>query len=170
MGALTAALGDEGRGLDLGSGGGVPGLVLAARLPGWRWTLLDAARRRVAFLQVTIRDLGLEARAEAVRGRAEEIGADAAWRQAFDAVAARSFGPPSMTAEAAAPFLRVGGALLVAEPPDGIDRWPVEEQAVGLRYASRTAAVGGIAVLRQARRCPDEYPRRWAVQQRTPLF
>ena len=58
-------------------------------------------------------------------GRAEDAGRDPRWRGQFDLVAARSFGPPAVTAECGVPFLRVGGALLVAEPPDSPDeRWP----------------------------------------------
>ena len=56
--------------LDLGSGGGVPGLVLARNLPSISFTLLDAGERRVAFLRASVRRLELDERVRVVLGRA----------------------------------------------------------------------------------------------------
>src|SRR5688572_27267686 len=55
-----------GRGLDLGSGGGVPGLVLAWHLPCWTWTLVDVARRRTSFLAASVAELGMGDRVHVV--------------------------------------------------------------------------------------------------------
>jgi len=103
--------------VDLGSGGGLPGLVLAWLWPHSSGALLDSAHRRTEFLEESIRSLAWQARLEVVCARAEEAGRDPALREAFDLVVARSFGPPAVTAECAAPFLRVGGLLVVSEPP-----------------------------------------------------
>jgi|GEM_PF-154304 len=106
-----------GRALDLGSGGGMPGLVLAACWPTCRLTLLDGNERRTAFLAKAVTVLELEERVVVVRSRAEELGRDPGHRAGYDLVVARSFGQPGNTAECAAPFLRVGGALVTSEPP-----------------------------------------------------
>lgn len=103
--------------LDLGSGGGVPGLVLAELWPGAQAVLLEAGERRCGFLREAVGRLGLDGRVAVVRQRAEEAGRSPTWRGGFDLVVARSFGPPAVTAECAAPFLRVGGRLVVSEPP-----------------------------------------------------
>jgi 16S rRNA (guanine527-N7)-methyltransferase len=103
--------------LDLGSGGGVPGLVLALTWPGAQAVLLDAGERRCAFLRQAVDDLALGPRVTVVRERAELAGRDRRWRATFDLVVARSFGRPAVTAECGAPFLRVGGRLVVSEPP-----------------------------------------------------
>ena len=114
------------RALDLGSGGGLPGLVLAALWAESSWVLLDAGERRTAFLTEAVTELGWPDRVEVRRERAERAGHDPELRGRHDLVVARSFGPPAVTAECAAPLLTVGGWLLVSEPPDAADtaeRW-----------------------------------------------
>jgi 16S rRNA (guanine527-N7)-methyltransferase len=103
--------------LDLGSGGGVPGLVIAELWPGISVTLLDAGKRRSELLQVGITEAGWEARVSVVRGRAEDLARVPDLRGSFDAVVARSFGPPAVTAECGSGFLSVGGLLVVSDPP-----------------------------------------------------
>jgi len=168
---LAAALGAApGHALDLGTGGGVPGLILALWWPDSEWTLLDANRRRTTWLQQVVLELGLAPRVSVVRARAEVAGRDRDHRSAYDLVTARSFGPPAVTAECGAPFLRVGGALLVAEPPLGGDRWPREPlNALGLQVATRQANPAAI-VLHQVSGCPDRYPRGVGVPGKRPLF
>ena len=111
--------------LDLGAGGGVPGLVIAAAWPEVHWTLLDVQQRRVRFLAETVEGLGLGRRVEVVGERAELFGRRESSRAHFAVVVARGFGSPSATAEMAAPLVRVGGAVLVSEPPGAAgERWP----------------------------------------------
>lgn len=117
LGFARGAAGPPDRFLDLGSGGGVPGLVLALWWPDSRAVLLDASARRCAFLGEAIDELGCGARVTVVRARAEEVGRRDGLREGFDLVVARGFGPPAVTAECAAPLLRVGGRLIVSEPP-----------------------------------------------------
>jgi 16S rRNA (guanine527-N7)-methyltransferase len=105
--------------LDLGSGGGVPGLVLAAHWASSEVVLLDAAERRCAFLAESVASLGWADRVRVVRSRAEAAGRREDLRGGFDVVVARGFGPPAATAECGAPFLVVGGRLIVSEPPAG---------------------------------------------------
>ena len=165
--------GFAGRAVDLGSGGGVPGLVLAGLLPGASWLLLDASLQRVRFLEGAVRQLGLGARVEVRHGRAEDLGREAEWRGTSDVVVARSFGPPSVVAECAAPLLRVGGRLVVSEPPDGRgERWPAEGVTqLGLAVRAVAPWAGyGMAELEQAAPCPARFPRRVGVPTRAPLF
>lgn len=102
---------------DLGSGGGVPGLVLAVTEPTWRVALVDANARRCEFLAEAIRQVGWTSRVAVVHDRAETVGRDAEHRGSYDVVTARSFGPPAVTAECAAPLLLTGGLLVTSEPP-----------------------------------------------------
>lgn len=156
--------------LDLGSGGGVPGLVLAAARPPHTVFLLEGKARRAAFLRTAVGALGLNA--TVIEGRAEECGRDARWRSRFDTVVARLFGPPAVTAECASPFLTVGGQLLVSEPPGGPDRWP----ASGLRLLGLEdrgvvgERVAHLRLLEQVTRCPQRYPRGVGRPRKSPLF
>jgi 16S rRNA (guanine527-N7)-methyltransferase len=155
--------------LDLGSGGGVPGLALAASWPASRWVLLDVNARRGAFLERVIGDLQLGDRVKVVVDRAELAARDASWRAAFDLVVARSFGPPAVTAECATGFLRIGGHLVVSEPPaGGDDRWPPPALA-GLGLVDR-GRNGQVRVLEQAELVSDRFPRRVGVPAKRPLW
>jgi 16S rRNA (guanine527-N7)-methyltransferase len=175
--------------LDLGSGGGIPGLVLAHAWPDAELVLLDAAARRTAFLETAVASLGLAARVTVVRSRAEQAGRDATLRGRFDVVVARGFGPPAVTAECAAPFLQVGGRLLVSDPPAeggdapaqelvpvghpgrAPDRWPAAGlDLVGLAVEGAWAAPFRYRSLVLTRPCPERFPRRVGVPAKRPLF
>jgi len=159
--------------IDLGSGGGLPGLVLATVFPESRALLLDAKARRTESLERSVEVLGLGARVAVHLGRSEEAGRDPALRGAFDLAVARGFGPPPATAEAAAPFLAVGGTLSVSEPPEARpDRWPEAGLAeLGLGPArSVRAGSAGFMVTTLVGACPDRYPRRTGVPEKRPLW
>jgi 16S rRNA (guanine527-N7)-methyltransferase len=160
------------RAVDLGTGAGVPGLVLALLWPQSRWALLDANRRRTTFLGEALAALNLSARVEIVVARAEEAGRQPRWRGTADLVVARGFGPPAVVAECAAPLLRVGGTLIVAEPPGGApDRWPASGlQLLGLVDDGQATIPVALQRLRQAAPCPDRYPRRVGIPLKRPLF
>jgi 16S rRNA (guanine527-N7)-methyltransferase len=106
--------------------------------------------------------------------RAEDAARDARFRHRFDLVAARSFGPPAVTAECGAPLLHIGGVLLVAEPPASpAERWPAGGlEQVGLTDDGVVSADGGGRVRRLVARstCSDRFPRRAGVPERKLLF
>lgn len=160
--------------IDLGSGGGVPGLALAVTWPETTWCLLDAAERRVAFLEAAVAQLGLGARARALCARAEAALAAGLGREAADLVVARGFGPPAVTAECATPLLAVGGHLVVSEPPGPFDpgRWPAGVLGSRLGLRARPVAAGGFAfvVLEKTAPCDPSLPRRTGLARRRPLF
>lgn len=127
--------------LDLGSGGGLPGIVLAALWPHCHVVLLDASSRRGDVLRRAADHLDAR-NARVVVGRAETLAHDADLRERFAAVTARAFGPPPATAECATGFVEVGGVVVVAEPsnPDS-ERWPVDGlEAFGMRVRERHTA------------------------------
>jgi 16S rRNA (guanine527-N7)-methyltransferase len=161
---LPALVGVTGAALDLGAGGGVPGLVLAAARADLSWVFLDAIQKRTAFLARAVATLGLEV--EVRTGRAEDV---PELRGRFDAVVARSFGSPAVTAECAAPLLRVGGVLVVSEPPAAHDRW-TGAAILGLEGPTLLEGPPNLAVLRQRTPCPPTYPRRTGVPAKRPLW
>jgi 16S rRNA (guanine527-N7)-methyltransferase len=169
---LTApSPGRSGRALDLGSGAGLPGLPLVLAGPELDWTLLDGSRTRAAFLEHATRRLRLDGRVQIVAERAETA-ARGPRRASFDVVVARSFGPPAVTAECAAPFLREGGRLIVAEPPGGQpERWDADGLAqLGLVIGPGVSRPTAYQVLVQRCLCPDRFPRRVGVPAKRPLF
>ncbi len=98
-----------GRVADLGSGAGLPGLVLAACLPDAHFDLIESVSRKCEFLDRAIERMGL-ANAVVVHARSETW-AGGAGREAYDAVTARAVGGLPTLAELASPLLRDGGVL-----------------------------------------------------------
>jgi 16S rRNA (guanine527-N7)-methyltransferase len=157
--------------VDLGSGGGLPGLVLALVQVDRPWLLLDANRRRTDFLITAVRQLGIGDRTKVICQRAEVAGRGPL-RNSATLVVARGFAAPGPTAECAAPLLGVDGMLVVAEPPGGAPtRWPATQLAdLGLDFDSMTTEPVALRRFRQVRPCPDRYPRRVGIPVKRPLF
>lgn len=111
--------------VDLGSGGGLPGLVVAVRRPELQIVLVERRRTRADMLVRAVRALGVDDRvrvvADDVQVLVPELGGT------VDAVTARSFAAPPVTLRWAGELLRTGGVAVVSEPPaDEPDRWPTE--------------------------------------------
>ncbi len=112
--------GGEGRGaparlrlLDLGSGGGAPGLPLAIAAPWLSVALLDSVRKKCDFLSAAVHELGMAGRVAVVCARSESFTAPGGeGREAFDLVTARAVGALAEVVELAAPALAPGGRLL----------------------------------------------------------
>lgn len=162
--------------MDLGSGGGIPGLVLAHRWPDRDAVLLESNERRSRFLAQVVEDQGWGQRVRVLTDRAEVAGRTDGLRQSFTLVVARSFGSPPVTAECAAPFLRRGGFLVVSEPPalsvdNGDARWPEAPLAsLGLERLHLRRDTFGYQLLRQSSECPERFPRRVGVPTKRPLY
>jgi 16S rRNA (guanine527-N7)-methyltransferase len=112
-----------------------------------------------------------------VTSRAEEHARVAGERGAYDLVVARSFASPGVTAECAAPLLRLGGHLVVSEPPSGdpADRWP--SGALGQLGLGEPAGVvvdgpepTHLVRIRLETPTADRYPRRVGIPAKRPLF
>jgi len=171
--AFAALVGEPpGPYLDLGSGGGLPGLILGStwNVPG---VLLDAQTRRTEFLSAAVDALGLADRVRVVDARAEDAARDPDLRGMFALVTSRSFGSPAVTAECAIGFLRAGGELAVSEPPGPTGtRWPrAGLTQLGLTGPDHRRSLGTtVALLRLPRKVEERWPRRTGVPSKRPLW
>jgi 16S rRNA (guanine527-N7)-methyltransferase len=151
--------------VDLGSGGGLPGLVIAALNPDRSVMLVDRRQRSVDFLRRAVAALGIEERCVVMEADAAVLGRDLAYREQADAVVARSVDAPGVTAELAAGLVRVGGMVLVSEGPDGgRHRWPTDEL---LELGLRRIHGGSLTKLEKVAPLRARFPR---LRQRRPLF
>jgi 16S rRNA (guanine527-N7)-methyltransferase len=109
--------------IDLGSGGGLPGLVVADLLPECWVLLVDRRQKRTDFLQRAVRRLGLT-HVEVREGDVASIARDVEFgrERPFDAVTARGFGPPEITLRLARRLIAEDGQIVISEPPSG-ERW-----------------------------------------------
>ncbi|HVW34600.1 MAG TPA: RsmG family class I SAM-dependent methyltransferase [Acidimicrobiia bacterium] len=168
--ALLGAIPEPGPALDLGSGGGIPGLVLATARPDLDLTLLEARRRACAFLREAVGELGL-GRVRVVEARAEDAARRPDLRETFVAVVSRSFGPPAVTAECAVGFLRNGGVLIVSEPPSDEARWPDDGlERLGLSAATLERHDDASFVRIVKVRADDRWPRRVGIPAKRPVW
>lgn len=160
--------------LDLGSGGGVPGLVLALEWPSARGVLVETSAHRSEFLQAAVKRLNVDDRIEVLHERAELAARRPELRAHCDVVTARGFAIPPVTAECAAPLLKVGGLLAVSDPPQGersVDRWPEEPLALlGLSPGSLVTSPFTYQLLEQTTLCPEKYPRRPGIPEKRSLY
>jgi 16S rRNA (guanine527-N7)-methyltransferase len=156
---------------DLGSGGGVPGLVLAVACPWVEVALVDRSVSRGAFLAQAVRELEVESRVSVVVADGCDLGRDPSHRFQYNGVVSRAFGPAPAVAEIGASLLVQGGRLVVSEPPGTDDRWPTEPLAgLGLEVERRVAGPPGFISLARRGEYPGDFPRSWARVKKRPLF
>ena len=157
--------------VDIGSGGGLPAIPLALRLPGIEFSLLEANARKCAFLMHVAATLQMT-NIRVLLGRAEELARQPELRERFDRAISRAVAQPPVLLELALPFVRTGGDLLaqVAElDPDslaGVARLlggsaPELQRGPGER--------GFLLAVDKVAPTPPEYPRRTGVPNRRPL-
>jgi 16S rRNA (guanine527-N7)-methyltransferase len=157
--ALPIVESSRGAIVDVGSGGGSPGIPLAARLPERSFTLLEAQRRKAEFLARTAQGL---ANVEVVWGRAEEQPLDE-----YGVALAKALARPPVAAELCLPLVRPGGIAVL---------W-VGETAESKQVATAAERVGGalendadgLVVLRKLVPTPPGFPRRPGMAKKRPL-
>jgi 16S rRNA (guanine527-N7)-methyltransferase len=126
--AFVAALVDiTGTVIDIGTGAGVPGLVIAQERPDLTLVLADRRATRMDALQMGVSGLGWEDRITVLTCDIADLGKQPEHAGQYDAVVCRGFGSPEVTAPLARPLLKNGGTLIVSEPPSPKpSRWTSE--------------------------------------------
>lgn len=159
LAGLALVRGLEGPIVDVGSGGGTPGIPLAASLPEREVTLLEAERRKCAFLE---RWSGELPNLAVIWGRAEEQPLEA-----YGVAVAKAVAPPPTAAEWCLPLVREGGAAILWVGPTA----DIEALArVAERLAARVeSGPEGLVVLRKTGPTPAGFPRRTGVAKKRPL-
>ncbi len=164
--------------IDVGAGGGSPGLIWAILWPEARPTLLEATGKKVWFLKEALRRLGLD-RADALQGRAEELAHEPQARETFDWASARALAPLPTLAEWTLPLVKPGGWVFAIKGPE------VEAEIQAARRAFRLLGAPDppqrsayqrpdgrtchLLAYRKRERTPSPYPRRAEVIARLPL-
>jgi 16S rRNA (guanine527-N7)-methyltransferase len=159
LAAVGAVREFEGPIIDVGSGGGAPGIPLAVQFPHREVTLLEANRRKCEFLERWSRELP---NVRVVRGRAEEQPVDA-WGVAV----AKALAPPPVAAEWCLPLVAPGGAAILFVGPSADS---ARVARVGeLLGAELEASPPGLLVLGKRSPTPPGFPRRPGVARKRPL-
>ena len=172
---LVQHLGDARSVVDVGSGGGLPGLPLKIARPDLQVTLVEADGRKAAFLVRACAELGLRG-VEVLDRRAEDAGRDPRYREAFDLAVARAVAPMPVLAELCLPLVKVGGRLLAqkteAEDVAGASR-AIELLGGGPAETAHAPSAarrsGTVVIVEKVRPTPGAYPRRAGLPARKPL-
>ena len=170
--ALLPHLGGTRTLIDVGTGGGMPGIPLKLAAPELAVTLLEADHRKAAFLAHAAARLGIDV--EIVSERAE-VAAHGPLRECFDAATSRALAALPVAAELCLPFVRVGGRWLAMAADVDVEaaRAALEELGGATPHvvpaASAVRERGVVVVVEKARPTPDRYPRRPGVPGKHPL-
>src|SRR6266550_1274395 len=172
---LLEHLGEAHRLVDVGSGGGLPGLPLKIARPDLAITLIEADQAKAAFLVQACARLELED-VEVLARRAEEVGRDGRYRESFDVAVARALAPLPVLVELCLPLVRVGGRLLAqktdAEPIEHA-RHAIELLGGALKSLSPAPSAvrrsGTVVTIAKVQGTSPDYPRRPGVPNRKPL-
>ncbi len=178
QGQFIPSLQEEVSVIDIGTGGGFPGVPVTIAVPNCKITLMDSTRKKIIFLEKILSELGLT-NAETLIGRAEEIGQQSQHRQSYDLALIRAVGSASVCAEYALPLLKQGGLAVVYR-----GNW-TEDETVALENALKQ--LGGIIesiekfttplsastrhclYLRKVATTPFKFPRSAGIRTQKPL-
>ena len=107
--------------IDIGTGAGFPGIPCAIALPDSQVTLLDSVRKKIAFLDTLLPQLGIQ-NAKTLIGRAEIINKESQYKQAYDVALIRAVGSACVCAQYTLPLLKPGGLAILYR-----GNWTLEE-------------------------------------------
>lgn len=158
--------------IDVGSGGGLPGVPLAIVAPSLKVTLLEATGKKAEFLKRVVAELGLK-NTRVINDRAERIGQWPEYRERYDLAVARAVGPMSVIAELTVPLVRVGGRVLLIKGQKAEEELAAAKQALHLLHVHHAGTIetptGRVVVLDKPRKTPRAYPRKDGEPKRAPL-
>jgi 16S rRNA (guanine527-N7)-methyltransferase len=149
--------------VDVGSGGGSPGIPLAAARPDLEFHLLESTRKKCSFLREVASDFP---NVEVVCARAEEHAAGSG-RDFYGTAVARALAPPPVAAEWCLPLVAVGGTAILFVGPTA-DAGAVARAAAKLG-SEEPRKIGGFIVLSKISPTPAGFPRRPGVARKRPL-
>lgn len=174
--ALAAQLDLSGkRVIDVGTGAGFPGMVLAILRPDLQITLLDSLQKRIGFLEQTAARLGL-ANVRCIHARAEDGAQDSELREQFDMATARAVAAMPVLTEYCLPFVKNGGIFAAMKGPS--ETAAQAENAAKLlggavvgeeQYTLPTAGDRRIIRIEKVSATPKKYPRRSDKIKKQPL-
>lgn len=163
--------------MDVGTGGGFPGLALKIYFPELKVTLLDSSRRKVVFLN-HIKTLLKFSNVNVIWGRAEECGRDQKFREQYELVCSRAVAKMNSLVELCLPFVKIGGIFLA---PKGKDLKEIEnskkviellggkvEKIERINYPCFKEA-RHVVLIKKTKEIPSKYPRRSGIPQKRPL-
>lgn len=166
--------------VDVGSGGGLPGLALSIALPVVLVALIESNGKKVDFLEYVVDELGLES-SGILNARAEDLGHQEGFRGRYEIATARALAPLAVLAEYCLPFVRVGGYIVAMKGRLSEEEMKGGEAAVEVLGGEIERVITvpferdvrsverHLVILRKNSETPTKYPRRAGVPKKRPL-
>lgn len=163
--------------IDIGSGGGFPGLPLAIVYPHMHVILVDSVGKKVNFINDVVMKLQIH-NAAAVHARAENLARDPNYREQFDLCTSRAVARYNTLAELCIPFIKIGGVFAAYKSGDSEDEIREGIKAVktmGGKVESENRFVRNgfsrnIVIVRKEEKTPNLYPRKAGTPARNPIM
>lgn len=164
--------------IDVGTGGGFPGIPLAIVAPDKKFVLMDSLNKRIRIIKELCDEIGIN-NVEAIHGRAEEIAKNKIYRQNFDLCVSRAVANLSVLSEYCIPFLKKGGWFLAYKGPEVEKKIEESKKAVhilgGKIQKKEQVAVKNfdfdhkLIFIEKINDTPTKYPRKAGTPSKEPL-
>lgn len=174
----TGLIPEEAKLIDVGTGAGFPGLVLAMAVPGLEVTLLDGLQKRLSFIEAVCRETRTDS-VTLIHARAEDGARKAELREYFDIAVARALAPANVLCEYLLPYVRIGGLALCWKGPALLNELPSGKKAAHLLGGRMEQPVScpvfgqewehSILPITKMQSTPTCYPRKAGLPKKQPL-
>jgi len=164
--------------IDVGTGGGFPGIPLGIMLNDTKITLLDSLNKRIMFLKEVIDQLNLS-NFELIHGRAEDFGNNLMYREKYELCVSRAVANLSVLSEYCLPFVKVGGNFVSykgSDVQDELDQALNAIKILGGNFSDiklvkipYTDIIHSLIIIKKSRQCPTKYPRKAGKPSKSPL-
>ncbi|WP_338833660.1 Ribosomal RNA small subunit methyltransferase G [Moorella humiferrea] len=174
----AAEISSGARVIDVGSGAGIPGIILKIYRPDLNLTLLEAQRKKIIFQEEAVAKLGLK-NIKCLWSRAEEAGRLEEHREKYDVAVARAVAPLNILVEYCLPLVKVGGLMIAYKGPSVDEELKAAEKAIAILGGGQPEVWRGhlpggeeerrLIKIKKSTKTPTNYPRRAGVPARKPL-
>lgn len=151
--------------VDIGAGAGFPSIPLLICNENVEFTLVDSLNKRLDFLSVVCKELGINA--NLIHSRAEELGQDEDFRESFDLALARAVAPMNVLSEYCLPFVKSGGSFVALKgsndditPAQNAIRTLGGELVNNVSYKLNDGDLRTLAIVKKISQTPTQYPRK----------
>lgn len=164
--------------IDIGTGGGFPGIPLKILYPHLEATLLDSLNKRVKFLNGVIDKLKID-KAQAIHGRAEELARNTSYREKYDLATSRAVAPLNTLTEYSLAFIKVGGHFIAMKGPNYEEELLDAKNAINIMGGKIKEVINyslpdgcgerSLIIIEKVRPTPKKYPRGQGKPKKQPL-
>ena len=151
--------------VDIGAGAGFPSIPLLICNENVEFTLVDSLNKRLDFLSVVCKELGINA--NLIHSRAEELGQNEEFRESFDLALARAVAPMNVLSEYCLPFVKSGGSFVALKgsndditPAQNAIRTLGGELVNNISYKLNNEDIRTLAIVKKISQTPTQYPRK----------